>query len=87
MVIKYRKVVPVKNEHPIPEILKSEIDCALLLFRKYVFDLNTLEQGFCSTQISDLFALVLRLIMFNVLLIIQLAFHVKICNKRFGTFT
>lgn len=85
MVIKYRKVVPVKSEHPIPEILKSEIDCALLLFRKYVFDLNTLEQGFCSTQIFDFFALVLRTIMF-VLLIIQLAFHVKICNKTFGTF-
>ena len=48
------------------------IDCALLLFSKYVvFDLDKLDQGYGSkvhelAQISDLFALVLGILMFNV---------------------
>lgn len=86
MVIKYRKVVFVKSEYFILEIFKSEIDCVFFLFRKYVFDFNMFEQGFCFMQIFDLFVFVLRLIMFNVLLIIQLVFYVKICIKRFGIF-
>ena len=73
--IKYRKLVSVKSEqiHPIPEIVKSEIGCGLLLFSKYVvFDLNKLD----SRAIILNFIVLLR---FPICLLLCWECHVKIC--------